>query len=92
MQQENMSSEKMNQQGMMSTPPQVISSKDAFYLSDMMSWNLLSIKKANHFAKECQDQEIAAALQKVAHMHQRHYGQILHYLENGQKASQMPLQ
>lgn len=43
MQQQNMNMQ--NQQGMMQQPPGIISTKDALYLTDMMSWNLLSAKK-----------------------------------------------
>ena len=37
------------QQGMMQQPPQVLTTKDSLYLNDMLSWNLLAMKKA-HFA------------------------------------------
>ncbi|MDR7237870.1 hypothetical protein [Neobacillus drentensis] len=89
MQQQNMNMPNMNMQNQQTTmqqPPGVVSTKDALYLTDMMSWNLLSAKKAHFFAGQCQDQEIRAAAEKVSQMHQQHYQQILGHL--GQHANQ----
>ena len=52
-QQQNMNMQ--NQQGMYQQPPAMISSKDAMYLTDMLSWNLLSSKKAHFYPQQCQD-------------------------------------
>jgi hypothetical protein len=82
--QQNMNTQ--NQQITMQQPPGVVSTKDALYLTDMMSWNLLSAKKAHFFAGQCQDPEIKAAAEKVCQMHQQHYQQILGHL--GQHANQ----
>lgn len=35
----------MNPQAAMPAPPQMVSTKDAMYFADMMSWNLLAAKK-----------------------------------------------
>ncbi|WP_181537409.1 hypothetical protein [[Anoxybacillus] calidus] len=78
-----------NQQATMQQPPQVISTKDSLYLTDMMSWNLLAMKKAHFFASQCQDQEIIAAIERAGQMHQRHYQKILSHLQN---PNQPPLQ
>jgi hypothetical protein len=86
MQQQNMNMQ--NQQGIMQQPPGVLSTKDSLYLTDMMSWNLLSAKKAHFFAQQCQDSEIKAAAEKVSQMHQRHYQMLLNHLgehANGQQ-------
>lgn len=69
-----------NQQGIMQQPPGVVSTKDAMYLVDMMSWNLLAMKKAHFFAGQCQDPEIKAMIDKCGQMHQRHYTQILNHM------------
>ncbi|SDM16324.1 hypothetical protein SAMN05216244_1738 [Sediminibacillus halophilus] len=69
----------MNQQPMQH-PPNMISSKDLLYLTDMLSWNLNASKKANFYASQCQMPEIQQALQTTAQMHQRHYQQILNHL------------
>jgi hypothetical protein len=74
-----------NQQGTMQQPPGIISTKDSLYLTDMMSWNLLSAKKAHFFAQQCQDAELKAEAEKCSQMHQRHYQQILGHL--GQHAN-----
>lgn len=82
--------EQMNMQNkpvMMQQPPQVISTKDALYLTDMLSWNLLAMKKANFYAQHCQDNEIISAINKCGQMHQRHYTQILKHLNSNQSQS-----
>lgn len=77
-QQQNMNTQ--NQQGLMSQPPGVISTKDSLYLTDMMSWNLLAMKKAHFFAQQCQDPELKAIMEKVGQMHQSHYSKILNHM------------
>jgi len=84
MQQSNMNTQ--NQQGVMPHPPGIISTKDSLYLTDMMSWNLLSAKKAHFFAQQCQNPEIKAAAEKCGQMHQKHYQQLLGHL--GEHANQ----
>lgn len=69
-----------SQQGIMVEPPSVVSTKDALYLTDMLSWNLLAMKKSHFFAQQCQDQEIVAEIQRCGEMHQRHYELILSHL------------
>ncbi|CAN7667785.1 hypothetical protein IOC57_25105 [Bacillus sp. SD075] len=76
-----------NQQPVFQEPPQVITGKDFYYLTDMLSWNLLGFKKAHFAAGQCQDQQIVAALEKACMMHERHYQRILQHLE--QNGSQM---
>lgn len=80
----------MSQQTVMPQPPQVISTKDALYLTDMMSWNLLAMKKAHFFASQCQDEEIVAAIERAGQMHQRHYERLLQHLQQNQPT--IPLQ
>ncbi len=75
-----------NQQSLYQQPPAVISSKDAMYLTDMLSWNLLSMKKAHFYAEHCQDQELKTAFDRCGQMHQRHYESILTHL-NGQTST-----
>ncbi len=50
-----------NGQPMMMTTPEVVTVKDSLYLTDMLSWNLLAMKKAHFYAQQCQDHEIKAA-------------------------------
>ncbi|MFD2444530.1 hypothetical protein ACFSO7_11190 [Bacillus sp. CGMCC 1.16607] len=69
-----------NQQGIMQQPPGIISTKDSSYITDMLSWNLLAMKKAHFFAEQCQDPELKAIMDKCGQMHQRHYQKLLHHL------------
>lgn len=69
-----------NQQHIMQQPPQVVTTKDSLYLTDMLSWNLLAMKKAHFFAEHCQDQQLKSAMETCGQMHQRHYEAILSHL------------
>lgn len=73
-----------NQQSMMPQPPHVITTKDFAYINDMLSWNLLAMKKAHHAATHSQDQQIKNQLNTCGQMHQRHYMKILAHLEEKQ--------
>ncbi|KAA9019999.1 hypothetical protein [Niallia endozanthoxylica] len=77
-QQSNMNTQ--NQGVLYQEPPAVISTKDTMYLTDMLSWNLLAMKKAHFFAQQCHDPEIVSALESCGQMHQRHYERILSHL------------
>lgn len=65
----------------MSETPAVITSKDLLYLTDMMSWNLMALKKAHFYAGQCHINEISQALEKACQMHERHYNQILQHMQ-----------
>ncbi|MDZ5472165.1 hypothetical protein SM124_10435 [Bacillus sp. 31A1R] len=77
----NMNQNMANQQNIMSQPPKVISTKDSIYLTDMLSWNLLAMKKAHFYAQHCQDMNLKSEFEKCGQMHQRHYEQILSHLD-----------
>jgi hypothetical protein len=81
MQQQNM----QQQQAMMQQPPNIITTKDQLYITDMLSWNLLAMKKAHFYASQCQDQEIKTQLDKVGQMHNQHYQKLLRHLQNQQQ-------
>lgn len=68
------------QTGIMVKPPVMVTVKDSLYLTDMLSWNLLAMKKSHFFAQNTQDPMIKAQLEKCGQMHQRHYEQILKHL------------
>ncbi|NEU30115.1 hypothetical protein GN156_04885 [bacterium LRH843] len=80
------------QQAIMQVPPAVITTKDQLYITDMLSWNLLAMKKAHFFAQQCQDQEIIQAIEKAGSMHQRHYEKILSHLQTTNQQQTMPMQ
>lgn len=88
-QQSNMNTNTQNQGILYQQPPAVISTKDTLYLTDMLSWNLLAMKKAHFFAQQCQDPEIVSELERCGQMHQRHYERILSHL-NIQNQQQQP--
>lgn len=95
MQQQQMSqNQQMNlQQPTMPNPPSVITTKDHLYITDMLSWNLLAMKKAHFYAQQCQDEEIKQALNRAGAMHKRHYEKILTQLQSHQQQqTQTPLQ
>lgn len=70
-----------NQGEMMSQPPPVVTSKDHLYITDMLSWNLLAMKKAHAFAEQCSDQQISQALDQAGKMHHEHYQKLLNHLQ-----------
>ncbi|WP_420838431.1 hypothetical protein [Caldalkalibacillus thermarum] len=70
------------QQPLMPRPPQVITSKDLAYLTDQLSWQLTATKKCHHFAQECIDSEIKAALDQAGKMHMRHYQMLLRHCQH----------
>lgn len=90
MQQQNMNMQ--NQQGIMQQPPAVISTKDALYLTDMLTWNLLACKKAHFYAQQCQDQELKTHFEQCGQMHQRHYEQLLAHLNQQNQQNFMGVQ
>ncbi|MBD8071480.1 hypothetical protein F7888_21400 [Bacillus sp. PS06] len=79
---------KQNQQPIQSEPPAVLSSKDLLYLTDMMSWNLLALKKAHFYESQCEISEISQAMKQACEMHERHYRTILGHLDASKQPSQ----
>ncbi|KFZ41023.1 MULTISPECIES: spore coat protein [Thermoactinomyces] len=67
-----------------------ISTKDLSYLSDEMSWELLAMKKCNHFAQECQDEQVRQLLHQVGQMHQNHYEMLLNQLQQATEPTGAP--
>jgi hypothetical protein len=69
-------------QDRMSEPPQVITSKDLAYLKDAMSWELLAFKKCRQSASFATDPEVQHQIDSAGRMHQKHYDQLLNYLQS----------
>ncbi|MCM3651540.1 hypothetical protein [Metabacillus litoralis] len=84
-----MQQQNMQQQAIMQQPPKIITTKDQLYLTDMLSWNLLAMKKAHFYASQCQNQEIKNQLDHVGQMHNQHYQKILTHLQNQQQQPSM---
>lgn len=92
-QQQNTQNINQAQQNIMNQPPEVMTTKDTLYISDMLSWNLLAMKKANSFAAQCQIPEVSNAIKQAAQMHQRHYQKLLQHLQGHlQNQTQQTLQ
>ncbi|MGP7816350.1 hypothetical protein [Niallia sp. 01092] len=72
----------MQNTNMMMQPPATLTVKDSLYLTDMLSWNLLVMKKAHFFAEATQNQSIKSSLEKCGQMHQKHYEKILSHLDS----------
>lgn len=69
-------------QNRMVQPPNVITSKDLAYLKDAMSWELLAFKKCRQYASFATDPGIQHQIDTAGQMHQKHYDQLLRYLES----------
>ncbi|WP_019243832.1 MULTISPECIES: hypothetical protein [Bacillus] len=91
-QQQNQSQQAMTNQPTYQEPPAVLSTKDALYLTDMMSWNLLVFKKAAFYAQHCQDPEVKQMIIQVGQLHQKQYNSFLSHLGLAQNNTQPPLQ
>ncbi|MDG5788937.1 hypothetical protein QA612_15885 [Evansella sp. AB-P1] len=91
MQQQNMT-QGQGQQNVMPEPPNVITTKDHMYVTDMLSWNLLAMKKAHAYAQQCTDPQISQALDEAGRMHNNHYQTILNHLNQQNQQMNKPLQ
>lgn len=56
----------------MDTVPQIISTKDLSYISDMFEWNYNAYKQINHFIGEVKNEEIKEVLESASNMHYNH--------------------
>lgn len=65
----------------MDNVPTMISTKDIAYLSDMFEWNYTACKKALHFSKEVQEEDIKNMLEAVSSMHKEICEEIVSILE-----------
>ncbi|TMW72450.1 hypothetical protein [Alteribacter natronophilus] len=68
-------------QNIMPQPPEVVTTKDHLYICDMLSWNLMAMKKAHQSAQQCSDQDIKNALDEAGRMHYMHYQKLLTHLQ-----------
>lgn len=92
MEQQNSINSQQQTTGFMKQPPDMVSVKDSLYLTDMLSWNLIAIKKAHFFAAQCTDPQVINALTRCGQMHQRHYDLILSHLNPNQQQNQQQFQ
>ncbi|PTQ51766.1 MAG: hypothetical protein BLITH_1404 [Brockia lithotrophica] len=69
-------------------PPNAITTKDALYLKDILSWELLAVKKCTDFQQHIQDPALKQLFSEIAGMHRRHYDTLLGHLQT-QNAAQI---
>ena len=69
-----------NNQSQVQNPPRAITTKDALYLKDALSWELLAFKKFHYLSQQVNNQEIKQALDKAGRMHQNHFQKLLTHL------------
>jgi len=69
-------------------PPNVISTKDALYLKDILGWELLAVKKCTDCQQHIQDPALKQLFTEIANMHRRHYDTLLGHLQT-QNAAQI---
>lgn len=65
----------------MDTVPQIISTKDLAYLSDMFEWNCTAFKQINHFMNEVENEEVRELLGRFRNMHEEHLNFIVSILK-----------
>lgn len=65
----------------MNTVPQIISTKDLAYLSDMFEWNQMAFKQINHFISEVKDNNVKELLERFRNMHEDHMHFIISILK-----------
>ena len=64
----------------MNKVPTMISTKDLAYISDMINWNFIACKKANHFVDEITDEQVKDEVKNVALMHKNHVIKLVNIL------------
>lgn len=64
--------------------PNIISTKDLSYLSDIFEWNYTASKECLHFSKKVQAEDIQNTLQNVANMHEQICQKIISILKEGE--------
>ena len=57
--------------------PNMISTKDLSYLSDIFEWHFVASKKCQHYANEVTDEEIKKELEKTGQMHAKYCQKIV---------------
>lgn len=65
----------------MDNVPQIISTKDMAYLSDMFEWNYNAFKQINHYVGEVQDEDVKELLERFRNMHEDHLNYIISILK-----------
>ena len=80
----NLFSQPKEQQMVFPEPPKMVSTKDFSYLKDMMSWNLITKKKMNWAAQNCQLPDLKKEFEAAEQMHSNHYDEFLKLLKQSE--------
>lgn len=67
----------------MNRVPDMISTKDLAYFTDMINWNVIASKTAYHFSNEVEDEDLKTLLQNVSTMHADHVRSLVQILSEG---------
>lgn len=64
----------------MNQVPNMISTKDFAYLSDIFEWNMNASKEANHYSGEVTMENVKAMIEEARSMHTNHAQKIVQLL------------
>lgn len=64
--------------------PNMISSKDLAYISDMFNWNMTAAKKIEHYLKTCKDEEVCKEFTKLNKLHLKNCQNLTKLLESSE--------
>lgn len=63
--------------------PNMISSKDLSYITDMFNWNIIAAKKIQFYLESCEDEDLCKELTKLNKIHLKNCETLTKLLENG---------
>lgn len=61
--------------------PEMISTKDLAYLSDIFTWHFIASKKCHHYQNQVQDEEIKNTIERIGDMHAHYCHEIITILQ-----------
>ncbi len=64
--------------------PNMISTKDLAYISDMFNWNMTAAKKIEHYLSTCTDQEVCKEFTKLNKLHLQNCQNLTKLLESSE--------
>ena len=65
----------------MKSVPNIISTKDLFYLEDMLNWNFILIKKINNYMDVVKEEDVKKILIKASKNLNTDFGLLLDFLQ-----------
>lgn len=64
--------------------PNMISTKDLSYITDMFNWHLVASKKIEFYLNQCEDEECTKKLNGLCDLHRQICTDLLGLLEGGE--------